>query len=114
LAARTSSSNARARGSLALGVLAVVSLPAAIVVARRSDALSLLNAVYFFPAPILLGLFAVQQSRRARERVARTLGRAGGVRQARWGRRLGMLGIAIGVAAGLALGFYALLAAYSS
>jgi hypothetical protein len=63
--------------------------------------------------PILLGLLAVQQSRRARERVVRTLGRAGGVRQARWGRRLGLLGVAIGAAAGLALGFYALLTAYS-
>ena len=95
-------------------MLAVISLPVAIAVARRSDALSLFNAVYFFPAPIVLGLFAVQQARRARERVERTLGRAGGVRQARWGRRLGVLGIAIGVTAGLALAFYAVLAAFSA
>jgi hypothetical protein len=114
LAARTSSSNARARGSLALGVLAVVALPAAIVVARRSPAVSVLQAVYTFPLPILLGVLAIQQARRARERVERTLGRAGGLRQARWGRRLGLLGIAIGVAAGLALAFYALLAHYSA
>jgi hypothetical protein len=114
LAARTSSSNARARGSLALGVLAVLAFPAAIVVARRSAAVSLLDAVYSFPAPILLGVLAMQQARRARERLERTLGRAGGVRQARWGRRLGLLGIAIGVAAGLALAFYALLAHFSA
>lgn len=94
-------------------MLAVLALPVAIVVARRSSALSLLNAVYFFPAPILLGVFAMQQSLRARERVERTLGRAGGVRQARWGRRFGVLGIAIGVTAGLALAFYALLAGFS-
>ncbi len=94
-------------------MLAVVAFPAAILVARRSSTVSLLEAVYTFPVPILLGLFAVQQSRRARERVARTLGRAGGVRQARWGRRLGFLGIAIGIAAGLALGFNAVLTAYS-
>jgi len=94
-------------------VLAVVSLPVAISFARRSDELSLLHAVYLFPVPILLGLLAVQQARRARERVARTLGRAGGVRQARWGRAFGVLGIAIGVTAGLALGFYALLAGFS-
>lgn len=88
-------------------------LPAAIVAARRSSALSLLDAFYAFPAPILLGALAVQQSGRARERVERTLGRAGGERQARWGRRLGGLGIVIGITAGLALGFYALLAAFS-
>jgi len=114
LAARTSSSNARARGSLALGVLAVVSLPATIAFAQRSPALTVLQAVYLFPVPILLGLFAIQQARRARERVERTLGRAGGLRQARWGRRLGFLGIAIGITAGLALAFSALLAHYSA
>jgi len=114
LAARTSSSNARARGSLALGVLAVVAFPAAVLFARRSPTVSLLQAVYSFPVPILLGALAMQQARRARERVARTLGRAGGVRQARWGRRLGALGIGIGIAAGLALAFYALLAHFSA
>jgi hypothetical protein len=113
LAARTSSSNARARGSLALGVLAVLALPVAIVVARRTAAVTLLDAVYSFPLPIVLGALAIQQARRARERVERTLGRAGGLRQARWGRRLGVVGIAIGVAGGLALGFYALLAGFS-
>ena len=94
-------------------MLAIVSLPAAIVFAQRSTALTVLQAVYLFPVPILLGLFAIQQARRARERVERTLGRAGGVRQARWGRRLGFLGIGIGVAAGLALAFYALLTHFS-
>ena len=95
-------------------MLAVVAFPAAIVVARRSTAVSVLEAVYSFPVPILLGLLAIQQARRARERVERTLGRAGGVRQARWGRRLGALGIGIGLAAGLALAFYALLAHFSA
>jgi hypothetical protein len=114
LAARTSSSNARARGSLALGVLAVVAFPAAIVFARRSPAISLLEAVYSFPVPIILGALAMQQARRARERIARTLGRAGGAQQARWGRWLGGIGIGIGIAAGLALAFYALLAHFSA
>ncbi len=95
-------------------MLAIVSLPVAIFFARRSDDLSLLQAIYFFPLPILLGLFAIQQARRARERVERTLGRAGGLRQARWGRRLGFVGILIGITAGLALAFYALLAHFSA
>ncbi len=94
-------------------MLAVVAYPVAIVIARRSAAVSVLEAVYTFPLPIVLGLLAIQQARRARERIARTLGRAGGARQARWGRRLGVLGIGIGVAGGLALGVYALLAGYS-
>ncbi|MGZ4381950.1 MAG: hypothetical protein ACXVZ2_08080 [Gaiellaceae bacterium] len=91
----------------------MLALPVAIVVARRSAAVSLLEAVYSFPLPILLGVLAIQQARRAQERIERTLGRAGGAGQARWGRRLGVVGIAIGVAAGLALAFYALLAHYS-
>jgi len=94
-------------------VLAVVAFPVAILIARRSAPVSLIEAVYSFPVPIVLGLLAIQQARRARERIARTLGRAGGARQARWGRRLGVIGIGIGVAGGLALGFYALLAGYS-
>jgi hypothetical protein len=114
LAARTSSSNSRARASLALGILAVIALPAAILAARRASAVSMLEAVYTFPVPILLGLLAVHQARRARERVERTLGRVGGLRQARWGRRLGVVGIALGLTAGLALAFYALLAASSA
>ena len=94
-------------------MLAVIAFPVAILIARRSGAVSLLQAVYSFPLPILLGVLAIQQARRARERIERTLGRAGGAGQARWGRRLGVLGIGIGVAGGLALGFYALLAGYS-
>ncbi len=95
-------------------MLAAIAFPAAIAAARRSTALSLIDAVYTFPVPILLGVLAMQQARRARERVERTLGRVGGVRQARWGRRFGALGIAIGITAGLALGFYALLAHFSA
>ena len=94
-------------------MLAVLAFPVAIVIARRSAAVSLLDAVYSFPLPIVLGLLAIQQARRARERIERTLGRAGRARQARWGRRLGVVGIAIGVAGGLSLAFYALLAHYS-
>jgi hypothetical protein len=41
--------------------------------------------------------------------VERTLGRAGGLGTARAGRILGFLALCIGVTAGLALGFYALL-----
>ena len=81
-----------ARGSLALGVLAVVALPgrdrrrAALGRRSRSSTPS-----YSFPvADRCSALLAMLQARRARERVERTLGRAGGVRQARWGRRLGV------------------------
>lgn len=95
-------------------MLSVVSLPVAIVVARRWEAVSLVQAIYAFPVPIVLGLLAIQQAKRARERVERTLGRAGGGRQAQWGRRLGAVGIAIGITAGLALAFYALLAHFSA
>ena len=66
-----------------------------------------------FPVPILLGLFAVSQARRAREVLDRTLWRAGGRRAAKWGRALGLFGVCLGITAGLAVGFYWILVAVS-
>ena len=57
----------------------------------------------------LLGLLALLMSRRAQLRIERTLGRAGGAGLARAGKLLGLLSLCIGLTAGLALGFYALL-----
>jgi hypothetical protein len=57
----------------------------------------------------LLGLLAFLLARKAQFRIERTLGRVGGAGLARAGKLLGLLSLCIGLTAGLALGFYALL-----
>lgn len=117
MAARTRSSsdgralpNGSARGAVALGLLSVLTVPAAIAATRWSTRYELLHATFAIPAAIVVGLFAVVLSRRAAARVQRTLGRAGGVRAAKIGRRLGVAGILVAVTAAGAVAVYALLA----
>jgi uncharacterized membrane protein YfcA len=106
LAVRTSSSrNPRAAAALWLGAVAVLSVPGGLALPRYT-AVALFQVVYAFPVPILLGLLAVTQARRAREVLERRLWRCGGERAAAWGRRLGVLGVCLGITAGLAVGFY--------
>ncbi len=95
--------------SVVLGVLAVATMPAAIVATRYSDAYELLHAGFAIPVGLAFGLGAVVLARRARARDALTLGRAGG-RGAAWaGRALGILGICVASAGVVSLLVYALL-----
>jgi hypothetical protein len=90
----------------------VLAVPGGIALPRYS-AVALFQVVYAFPVPIVLGLVAVSQARRAREVLDRTLWRAGGERAARWGKALGVLGVCLGITAGLSVGFYWILVAVS-
>jgi hypothetical protein len=101
--------NGRAAASLIVGLLSVAVLPAAIVVAEREERFELLEAGYAVPAALVLGLAAVLLARGARLRVERTLGRVGGLRLARAGRILGVLGIMLGLSGAIALGVYVVL-----
>jgi len=120
MVARTSSSslprahNPRATASVLVGLLAVAAVPVGVVLARRSAEITLVNSGYgSVPASILLGFYAIVLSRRGKETVVRTLGRARGVGTARLGRFLGIAGICIGLTAGMALGFYGLLTLFA-
>jgi hypothetical protein len=117
LVARTSSSsvarprNDRARFSVLLGLLSLAAVPAAWY-ATRLKHVNVPQAVGGEAvAGTLLGLWAVLLARRARVQVERTLTRAG-EGTARWGRRLGLLGLCLGLTAALALGFFGLLLLY--
>ncbi len=88
-------------------------MPGGVALARYTT-VTLFQAVYGFPLPILLGVLAIAQARQAREMLERTLWRAGGERAAAWGRGLGIFGLCLGVTAGLALGFYWVLVAFSA
>jgi hypothetical protein len=115
--APTSSSNGRPKGnasaplSVVLGLLSLATLPAAVVAARESDDLTLVEAGIAVPVAALLALFALWLARRARRRADRTLDRVGGRSAARAGKLLGGLGLYLAATAALALGVYALLSA---
>lgn len=81
----------------------------AFAAARKLDRVSLLQATMATCGSALLGAVAVLLARRGLRTIERTLGRAGGEGSARVGRLLGVLGLCVGVTAGIALGVYGLL-----
>ena len=97
-----------------VGLLALVAVPAGILVARYSDRITLIRSAYgSAPLGAVLGLYAIVLGRRGRETVQRTLGRAGGEGAARAGRVLGAAGLCVAITAGMALGFYGLLTLFA-
>jgi hypothetical protein len=112
LAARTSSSNGsrprnRAAGfSLAFGLLAVVAVPVGILVTNYRNDLRLIHAGWAVPVAAAFGFVAVRLARRARRRLERTVGRAGGAVPTRLGRILGWLGLYLALIGAIALAFY--------
>jgi hypothetical protein len=83
--------------------------PAAFVAARQLDRVTIVQATGATGASAVLGLAAVLLARRGLRNIERSIGRVGGEGTARVGRLLGGLSLCIGLTAGLALGFYALL-----
>ena len=109
---RSSSARARngaARGSVVLGLLGVALPVVAFAAANRLQNVTLVQATAASCFSILLGGGAILLSRRGFRNVERTLGRAGGEGSARVGRLLGVISLCVGVAAGIALGVYAVL-----
>jgi hypothetical protein len=103
-------SNWFARLSVVVGVLTLTVGPVAIEVSKRSARVDLLEAVAGIAvASALLALLTLLLARRGRIAGERSLGRAGGEGLVRTGRTLGILGLCIAVAAGIALAFYVLL-----
>jgi hypothetical protein len=94
-----------------VGLLSLAALPAAVIAARESDELTLVEAGVVVPVAALLGLVALWLAGRARRRADRTLDRVGGRRTARVGKLLGGLGLYLAATAAIALGVYALLSA---
>ena len=95
------------------GALSVAAVPAGIVLARETKAVTLVGSSGSIAVAVLLGVAAIVLARRAREHVLITLGRAGGEAKARIGRALGILGLLVGTTAAVALGFYGLLALFA-
>jgi hypothetical protein len=112
-AERRRSGNPRAAASVVLGLLAVLAIPAGVVVSYYSVTVTLVESSSSAGLAFIFGLYAIVLSRRGREAFARTIGRAGGQRAARVGKLLGALGLCMGLTAGLAVGFYGLLTVFA-
>jgi len=101
----TSSSNGApprpgsARLSVLVGLVATLTIPAAIVATRWSREYELMHAGFAIPIAAVLGLLSVALARRARSRLAPTLGHPRGSRTARLGRLLGILGFLLALTA---------------
>jgi hypothetical protein len=88
-------------------------MPAGVLLARESERVTLRLATISIAVALALGWCAIVQARRARERIALTLGRAGGAATARAGRLLGVVGVLLAITAGLAVGFWGLLTLFA-
>jgi hypothetical protein len=95
--------------SVVVGLLATLTMPVAILATRWSGDYELLHAGFAIPVAMLLGLLAVALARRARSRLAPTLGHPRGTRTARLGRGLGLLGFLLGLTGAGSLAVYWLL-----
>jgi hypothetical protein len=91
------------------GVVAVLAVPAGILLSRRLAGVTLVQAGWAVPVAGAAGVAALLFARGATGRIRATLERAGGAGRARAGRRLGIAGICFALSGGIAVGFYELL-----
>lgn len=91
------------------GLLGVLVLPAAILASRWSKGYELLHAGAAIPVAALLGVGAILLARRARSRLAPTLGHPKGTRTARLGRLLGIAALLLALTAAGSVAVYAVL-----
>lgn len=112
MADRIASSSRRAWVALLLGVAAILVMPAAIEVSRRSKAVGLLDTAYAIPLAFLLALVSVVMARRARHNLRWFRVREGGTAVAQTAVLVGTLGLLLAVVAALSVGFYGLVVAY--
>lgn len=87
----------------------MLALPAAILASRWSKSYELIHAAGAIPLAALLGFFATLLARRARSRLAPTLGHPTGTRTARLGRLLGIAALLLSLTAAGSVAVYAVL-----
>jgi hypothetical protein len=112
VADRIASSSRRAWVALLLGVAAILVMPAAIEVSRRSKAVGLLDTAYAIPLAFLLALVSLVMARRARHNLRWFRVREGGTAVAQTAVLVGTLGLLLAVVAALSVGFYGLVVVY--
>jgi hypothetical protein len=98
--------------ALFLGVVGLLTLPAAVELTRRSERVELLDASYAIPLGFLLGLVSVLMARRARNNLRWFRLREGGTAVASAGVVIGAVAVCLALAAALSVGFYELVLLY--
>jgi hypothetical protein len=101
-----SSSKARARTAVVLGLAAVLTMPAAVIVARQSPRVALMDAAWGIPVAFVLSILALGMGRRAKRNLQwlRVDERGSGV--ASTGIVLGVLALALALMCALSVGVY--------
>jgi len=89
-----------------LGLVAVVTLPAAILYAEKGDRITLLESSVAIIPTFVLAIAAVYLARRARRDIDRTLGRMKGSKLALVGRILGYIALYVAVTASISVATY--------
>jgi cytochrome bd-type quinol oxidase subunit 2 len=112
VADRIASSSRRAWAALLLGVAAILVMPAAIEVSRRSKAVGLLDTAYAIPLAFILALVSLVMARRARHNLRWLRVREGGTAVAQTAVLVGTLALLLAVVAALSVGFYGLVVVY--
>jgi cytochrome bd-type quinol oxidase subunit 2 len=112
VADRIASSSRRAWVALLLGVAAILVMPAAIEVSRRSKAVGLLDTAYAIPLAFILALVSLVMARRARHNLRWLRVREGGTAVAQTAVLVGTLALLLAVVAALSVGFYGLVVVY--
>jgi amino acid transporter len=98
--------------ALLLGLVGLLTLPAAIEVSRRSHRVELLDAGYAIPLVFILGFAALVMARRARENLRWLRLRDEGTGVASTAVILGALAVCLALTAALSIGFYELVLVY--
>jgi hypothetical protein len=101
--------NRRASLAALFGLVAVVTIPAAIYVTRKLPGTALLDAAWAIPCGVAAGIAALLFARGAKGTIARSLEKARGGVRVRTGRILAVTGICVALSASIAVGFYELL-----
>ncbi len=112
MASINAANRARAWVALLLGLAGLLTMPAAIEVARRSKGIGLLDASYAIPLAFLLGLVALVMARRARHNLRWLRLREPGTGVASTAVILGALAVCLALTAALSVGFYELVLLY--
>lgn len=101
--------NVRAVACVLVGLLALATMPVAVLATRYFEQYELVHAGTAIPLAVLLAAVALALGRSARAHDAIRLGRAGGLRAVRAGRLLAIAGIWLAGASLVALAVYGLL-----
>jgi len=102
-------SNHRASFAVLVGLVATVAVPGAIITARETGRLVLLDAAWGIPVAAVCGVLSLLFVRGARGRIRQTLERAGGVGRIRAAKILAIAGICFALSGSIAVGLYELL-----